>query len=336
MTSIKPKLIALAVSIFFIAVLIGLSEVACRLFTRINFLDNSSGMFVYNRFGNTYGNTPNFTGISFGEEFRTDEYGFRIDDPMSKSGTDDAMLVMGDSVAFGPALKDADAIAGRLRRMMPGRRVHNAAVIGYDTFDHNAATSAIVQTHPEIRTVLLFLCLNDVSDASAQAIRANTPQSGEQPAASTSPIRRVNDYLRSRSKLYLWLKNLLVDTQMTYFTHDLAHYQKGDDNLRRAMQPVIELHQMLKEKGVDLKVFILPYEVQLRPGAPADHMLPQRMLTSYLSAEDVEHYDLTPGFARFTPRAGELFLYADPMHLSADGAKLVAENVCKTLPDCSP
>ena len=334
--SIKQKLTAVGVSLAFIAVLIGAGELACRWFTRINFLDNSRGMFTYKRFGNTYGNTPNFNGISFGETFRTDENGFRVGQTKHRERPGDAVLVMGDSVAFGPALTDEVAIAGRLRATMPDKRIYNAAVIGYDTFDYKAATSAIVEQHPEVRTVLLFFCLNDVSDASAQSIRAESPLTADPENPSPSITRRVNDYLRSRSKLYLWLKNLLIDTQMVYFKNDLAQYQRGDDNLRQAMRPIAELADDLKAKGVDLKVYLLPYEVQLRPGAPADHLLPQRMLTTFLTSNGIENYDLTPEFARFTPNAADLFLYADPMHVSADGAKLVAENVCKTLPDCRP
>ena len=334
--SIKRKFTALSMSVVFIAVLIAMGELACRWFTRINFLDNSRGMFTYKRFGNTYGNTPNFSGISFGESFRTDANGFREDEPAATRNSGDAILVMGDSVAFGPALKDGATIAGRLRTMMPDRVVYNAAVIGYDTFDYKVATTAIVEQHPEIKTVLLFICLNDVSDASAQSIRAENPLTADPEAASPSIPRRVNDYLRSRSKLFLWLKNLLIDTQMVYFKNDLAHYQKGDENLHRAMAPITELNRELRSKGVEIKVFVLPYEAQLRPDAPSEYGLPQRMLTAFLTANGIENYDLTPEFARLTPRAADLFLYADPMHVSADGAKLVAENVCKTLPNCRP
>src|SRR5947208_15735991 len=108
--SIKRKLGALAMSVLMILVLLGLGELYCRWFTRINFLDNISGVFTYKRYGNTYGNTPNFTGVSFGETFSTDANGFRTDgatDPHSPA----AILIMGDSVAFGPAIKDDVAIA---------------------------------------------------------------------------------------------------------------------------------------------------------------------------------------------------------------------------------
>jgi len=316
--------------------LVGLGEIYCRWFTRINFLDNSSGLFVYQRYGNTYGNSPNFAGVSFGEAFRTDGNGFRVDGATGPHSPT-AILIMGDSVAFGPALSDDVTIAGDLRRGMPKTTVYNGAVIGYDTFDYRAATTGIVSAHPEIKTVLLFFCLNDVNDASSQLIRSQNPQTEQTTApVSTGIVRRANDYLRSRSKLYLWLKNLLVDTQLVYFKNDLAQYQLGDDNLRKAMQPLADMNDELRSKGVEFKVFVLPYEVQLRPGIPADYLIPQRMVTKFLNEKGIENYDLLPDFANSGMRPDLLFLYGDPMHVGAEGAKLIANRVCSTLPDCRP
>ena len=121
---------------------------------------------------------------------------------------------------------------------------------------------------------------------------------------------------------------------MYYFKYDLAGYQKGEENVSRSLQPVVELDRMLNEKGIDLKVFVSPYEAQFRRVPPEDHDLPQRMISTILTREGVENYDLAPDFARFGPKASELFLYGDTMHLSADGAKVVAETVCSKLSGC--
>jgi len=104
---LKNKIFAFLFSCFLIGILLLIGEVYCRFFTRINFLDNSSGLFTANRFGSSYGNTPNFEGISFGEKFVTDADGFRIDPAFeSKPPSKDAALIIGDSVGFGPAVVD--------------------------------------------------------------------------------------------------------------------------------------------------------------------------------------------------------------------------------------
>jgi len=335
-TGWKPKLLMLVVSSFFIIAILGVAELYCRMFTGINFLDNSRGLFAYNRFGNTYGNTPNFEGISFGEPFRTDENGFRIDPATyERPATDNpAILIMGDSVAFGPAIPESQTISGNLRSRVSGSKIYNGAAIGYDTFDQRNATLGFVNEHPEIKSVFAFFCLNDVSDASAQMIRSRTPQTSEAVAESVSILRRINDFLRSRSKLFLWLKNALVDIEMSYFQSDLLNYQKGEANVFASLQPIAELKNELVSRGVRLKVFITPYEAQLRPGTPQEFLQPQQLVTQFLRQNDVEYYDTTPDFQRASNGSSSLFLYGDPMHLSADGTKLVADVVCANTDAC--
>lgn len=336
----KQKLILTATSGLIIFLFLGLGELYCRLFTRINFLDNSRGLFTYKRFGESYANTPNFEGISFGEKFYTDDEGFRVD-PAFKSAAPsdaDALLIMGDSVSFGTGLTDDATIAGHLRRSMPQTKIYNGSVIGYDSFDYKTVTLAHVEGHPEIKTVALFICLNDISDASSQLIRNQNGQASEADNQTTSPSipRRINDYLRSRSKLFLWLKNVLVDTQMVYFKYDLAGYQKGEQNVGDSLRPVVELDRELKAKGIALKIFVSPYEAQLRANPPEDSRLPQQMITSILTKNGVENYDLAPEFLKFEPDTNGLFIYGDPMHLSAGGARVAADFACAKLGNCKP
>ncbi len=330
----KHKLILLVVSGLPVLALLGIGEFYCRTFTRINFLDNSRGLFAAARYGKSYGNTPNFRGISFGEEFHTDESGFRFDPAFRASAAPDApaILVIGDSVAFGPAVEDSLTITGRLRAALPAHRFYNAAAIGYDTFDYKNVAGSLVRQRPEIETVLLFFCLNDVNDASAQQIRAQTDTRGDPKGGKRSAVQQVNDFLRSRSKLYLWLKNVLVDTQLFYFRNDLAYYRMGPENLGAALRPLAELKQQLDAAGVSLKIFVPPYEAQLRPdGEPLE---PQRALAAFFAAGGIDSYDLFHDFRQTGAQAHSMFLYGDPMHLSEDGHRLVAAAVCRTLPGC--
>lgn len=331
----KILLVALAALVVIIPVAAG--EIYCRYFTRINFLDNSRGLFTPDRFGNSYGNTPDFAGISFGMPFRTDADGLRIDPnrPAGSTQSEGAILVMGDSVVFGPALEANETIPGRLQDLIPGRRVLNAGVIGYDTTDYLNATRYYVGRFPEIDTVALFICLNDVNDQSAAEIRGKIGRWNEPAAGTQNPIRAVNDFLRSRSKLYLWFKNSVVDTQKAYFDYDAAFYRRGEDFVSAAMRPVAELSEFLKSRNVKLQVYILPYEYQLRPEAGSESRIPQRAILTALSKSGVEARDLTDVLATSGIAGKELFLYGDPMHLSAAGTRLVANAVCPDLPGCS-
>lgn len=333
---VRPKLLAMATSIVLILVIVLLAEAYCRLFTRITFLDNSAGVFTPNRFGTSYGNTPNFEGISFGERFVTDSNGFRIDPNFKQTLPPDApaLLIISDSVGFGTGVEDSKTIAGHLRSGMPNQRIENASVIGYDTQDYQNAASQIIGSRPDIKTVVMLFCLNDVNDTSALQIREEAGDTGSK-ADNRSIARRANDYLRSRSKLFLLIKNLTRDTPLNTFEYDLNSYKEGSEDLEASLKAVVDLKKLLVEKGIAFKVFVLPYEAQLRRTATEADLKPQRMLDAYFKENGIESYDFYPEFKAYGERARYLFLYGDPMHLNEEGHAMVAQLICKNLPGCS-
>lgn len=335
--SLKQKILLFSASCLVVVVFLLLGEVYARVFTRINFLDNSRGLFAANRYGGSYGNTPNFEGISFGEKFNTDENGFRIDPQYKSKASPEApaILVIGDSVGFGTGVTEQATIAGQLRRALPETNVYNASSIGYDTFDYKNVVGDVVSRKPEIKTVLLFYCLNDVADASAQEIKYQLKSMPDQDETSgQSIVRYANDYLRSRSKFYLLLKNGLRDTGMIHFKNDYANYQRGDNNVERGLAPLAALKQQLDGAGIKLKVFVLPYEAQTRPDSPPEFLLPQKLVNDFLAKNNFEYYDAVSAFQK-SPAPGDLFLYGDPMHLSESGNRLVAGFACEKLePQC--
>src|SRR5262249_47263465 len=163
-----------------------------------------------------------------------------------------AVLILGDSVAFGSGVEEPKTFVGFLRRSMPNVRFYNSSVIGYGLHDYANVVDQFIPLKPEIKYVLLFYCLNYVYQLNAtQAVQADavTPKpdrfgqnldgAGEKPhpqqadeagqeafTSLQSAVYSINVYLRSRSKLYLFVKNTLTDPSMRYFKQDLAGYQK--------------------------------------------------------------------------------------------------------------
>lgn len=306
---------------------LGLAELAVRGLTDVNFLDSSRGGFVAQRFGNSYGNTPNFEGVSYGVAFATDAEGFRIDPGFTPTTTRDspAVLMLGDSVLFGSGVTDDRTIAGHLRQTQPDVTIYNAAAVGYDTFDYLNVAESLLPAKADVRTVYVVYCLNDLIAVSSQAVKQSlNPSPDSPPPPHQSLLRLANDYLRSRSKMYLVLKSLLRDTQMIYFEHDLAQYQ-DEDTVISGLQPLVDLKRLLDDRGVRLKVFVSPYEAQLRPGRPDAHLRPQARLASFFAERGIDAYDMTPDFEAASPaNSRALFLYGDPMHLNARGHEVVA------------
>jgi lysophospholipase L1-like esterase len=329
----KHKAAAVLISCFMIFVVLLLGEVYCRLFTRIDFLENSKELFTPNRYGRSWGNTPNLDGIASGKRFHIDADGFRAD-PHSGStapANAPAILIVGDSVTFGVGLNDDETVTEHLRRRIPDRRFYNASVIGYFTFDYKNVVDSLIKQKPEIKTVALFFCLNDINDISALQIKlqANSDVIPEPEPDKNSIPQKINKYLRTRSKLYLLIKKMLQDTQLTHFQAD-ADFYRDDENVKFGMQYIADIKKTLDEAGVRLKVFLLPYEAQLRPGSPEDFLMPQRKVSDFLRSNNIDFYDATDDFKNAGP-SERLYLFDDPMHLSAEGHAVLANVVCRNL-----
>lgn len=326
--TLLQKLLLFAFSCLLILGILGLAEVYFRLFSNINFLENSKGTFAPQRFGTSYGNTPNFEGVSFGEKFYTDAEGFRADPNFTQTAPENspAIMLFGDSVLFGPALTEKETIGGILRRDLPNTKIYNTAAIGYDTFDYRSVGNALIPQKSDVKTAYVIYCLNDLIPTSSQQIKEQVTNPLEnQPTEDNSPLRVANDYLRSRSKFYLFMKTALRDTQMIYFQNDLMQY-KDDETLKKGLQPLVDLKKHLDENNVRLKIFISPYEAQLRDGTPEDFMIPQKKLAGFFAQNGIEFYDMMPDFKKAAgnnPKS--LYLYGDPMHFSAEGNKLAAQ-----------
>lgn len=332
--TLLQKLLLFTFSCLLILGVFGLAELYFRWFTNINFLDSSKGTFTAKRFGTSYGNTPNFEGISFGEQFYTDKDGFRFDPAFKTIAKEDApaILMLGDSVLFGPAVTEDKTISGYLRRDLPDFKIYNAGTVGYDTFDYRNVGVSLIPQKSDVKTVYVVYCLNDLISTSSQQIKGQIDKlPGDEVSEGGTPIRSVNDFLRSRSKFYLFLKNALRDTQMIYFQADLLQYQ-DEETVKKGLHPLVELKKHLEENNISLKIFISPYEVQLRPGSPEEYILPQKQLAQFFQQNEIDFYDMLPDFQKASDgNQKELYLYGDPMHLNAEGNKLISQLIEKDL-----
>jgi lysophospholipase L1-like esterase len=306
------------------------AEFAFRMFSDIRPQGNSRSLFIDHSFGDSSGNAKNVTAVSFGITVHTDSMGFReSEEAVEPSGGRTALLVLGDSIAFGVGVQEPATFVGLLRKQFPNTIIYNSAVIGYGLADYRNVVNAFVPQHPEIKYAYLAFCLNDVTDESATEIS----ESLRQPWLREKPTLRsllfgVNNFLRSRSRLYLMLRAWLTDPQQRYFDADNLNYRMPEDKFQKAMQPLADISQTLSRRGISLTVVVFPYEAQLRSNDPA-LALPQRRLSNYMRERGIRFIDLMPDL-RALP-ATKLFLVYDPMHLSGTGHRVVANVLCRDL-----
>jgi hypothetical protein len=331
-TTLAQKLALVTCSIAMVFFVVCAGELYCRWFTSINFLGISRGLFVSHAFGDSYGNRPDYKGEVFGAAVQIDSSGFRVDPAFpSPSGTD-AVLILGDSVAFGVGVLASKSVAGLLQKTnATNLRFYNSSAIGYGLHDYRNVVGSLVPHRSEVKYVMLFYCLNDIYDTNAQEIEAAVSETNST-AIEPSPLSSLqafasstNRFLRTRSKLYLYVKTALTDPAARYFKQDLAEYRRRGSDIDVALGPLREIAEKLAASGLAFEVFLMPYEAQLRKNAAGDSLLPQTLITNFLRRNKISYVDAFSAFRQSALPPEALYLYGDPMHLSAEGHLLAFE-----------
>jgi hypothetical protein len=190
--------------------------------------------------------------------------------------------------------------------------------------DYENVVGTFIPRRPEIKYVLLFYCLNDIYDTNAEQIVAEVNGTGSTPSPFSSFhafASSANSFLRSRSKLYLYLKAALTDPSTRYFKEDLAEYQKRQSSISDSLQPLRKIAEELAARRVAFAVIVMPYEAQVRTKDQSS-FLPQRLVDDFLRKNGIAYDDAGPAFVQSGLPSGNFYLYGDPMHLSEQGHRL--------------
>lgn len=309
-------------------------EILCRAFTDTPFLGNSRNLFISGAYGSSKGNARNVRAISFGEAVYTDANGFRYDPALPEAPQDTALLILGDSVAFGGGVEEARTFAGLLRRKLTSMTVFNSSVIGYGVNDYKNVAVAFVPKHLEIRRAYLVFCLNDITSESSEAIDrylTRTPMQRSVERARNVPLLSwLNDVLRERSKLYLYLKNRLTNPPRRYFLADLARYDLDEAVFQQRLMPLSDIQSDLEGRAIDFTVLVMPYQVQIA-SKDLSFGVPQKRILEFCRARGIRCLDLLGSFQESGIEPRKLFLPGDPMHLSEAGHRVAFEAILRDM-----
>ena len=195
--------------------------------------------------------------------------------------------------------------------------------------------------HKEIDKVFLVFCLNDVSSISANTIDAalkDDVRKNAQHAVNTiealkriNIINAINEFLRSRSKLYLLIKGAATQPQQRYWEADYLNYKNATSNsMAASLEPIRYIADILRKHKVDFTVSIVPYEFQLRVNDETIK-LPQKMLSDFFKQKHIDYIDAMPFFHNRGLKSHDFFLPYDPMHFSEAGHEVIYEIVKNAL-----
>lgn len=306
------------------------AELTCRSLGDASFLGNSRYLSVPHAYGSSKGNLPLANAVSLGVRVFTDRYGFRVPARFSdpKPVDSPALLILGDSVAFGSGVEEERTFAGLLRSSLPSTRIYNSAVIGYGTEDYLNVVARFLPDHKEVRTICLVLCLNDVRHR-AHAVGRVGDTTGLPPREEDrTAAAQLDSFLRRNSELYVVLKSELTDPQQRYWR--LAAEAYAEDDLDSKLRPIAEIAEIARLLRVEFFVVIAPYEYQLRDEEVGD-TTPQTALSAYFDRHGVRYVDALPAFHRVDLPSYELFLPGNAMHLSTAGHEVIHAIIVATL-----
>ena len=306
---------SLLISVF---IIFGIAELFVRLLwgDEINVQYTSVGLYkdqVYS--ASTDGWLPNAKGSSCGKPVSINSLGLRgtevdIDSDKEKE------LLLGDSVLFGVALTEKETISEIFKKKL-NACILNTSVIGYGTHHYVDVLKYWIQK-AHIDRALLFFCLNDVQNYESTIRR--------------SKLSNFSDFVltqfRSRSKLYMAVKNMISDRSKVYFLNDEKYYHSENASFNKAIEDLDKLKSICDDADIKLHIILLPYEFQLRNHKQIDIWRPQNLLTDFCEKREIEYLKID--FSDLNRKdIKKLYLYADGIHFSPKGSQHIAEEVIK-------
>jgi lysophospholipase L1-like esterase len=234
------------------------------------------------------------------------------------------ILLLGDSVTMGIGVENDSTFAGLLANYY---ETINPSLIGYSSHDYlNLCTAYITENRYKINfdAVLVFWTLND--------IYSNIPI--EPPPSSFSPgdfLYTIINFLRRNSKAYFFIKNIVSDRSKVYFDYDRRYYDTDNELLINSVKDIVDLSIICKGSNIPLYLFIFPYEYQLRQIQDGTLLNPQKVLKNLLSQNGIEAIDCINAFEGKGDDSKKYYLFADGIHFSEKGHRLMAEFIKKKL-----
>ena len=285
---------------------------------RINTQYISNGLYLNNSYaGGTAGWLPNARGSCSGAEVIINSQGLRGPELRCRQDQE-RILLLGDSVLFGMALAEEQTLPALLRAQLDACII-NTAVIGYSTADYVNVLDRWLEKEQPGR-VLLFYCLNDADNGTTRV----------QQAAWQDWRDYVLFHIRSRSKLYMFLKNAVSDRSKVYFLNDLRYYDPQSEAFINAMHDLATMQQRCQAQGVEFRVIILPYEFQLRYRDNKNYWQPQSLMIDFMKRQRIDY--LAIDFPQPSAAALQaLYLYADGIHFSKLGHQQIAAKIVNLL-----
>jgi lysophospholipase L1-like esterase len=321
----KKALILLGYNFVAVLFFFLVSELVIRAFApQITTQGTSKNIFVDSLYYASLGLKPLSSGKTNGAEVRVDQYGFR-ETSIKIDRSKDSWLFLGDSVTFGIGVEADSTFAGIVQYRLDSINVLNPSAIAYNIEDYVNLFRYFVldQSYDfKIRRVTIFWCLNDVS--------TNIPDVIVPGGKIRYLFSDVLTFLQVHSRLYFFTKTLLFDRPKSYFLFDKAFYDKESPEFLNAINRIVEISNLSRNRKILFDLILLPYEYQLRE-PNSQNLEPQKLMIEKLKPKGINVVNPFEELFSKDKNSKDYFLYGDGIHFSKYGHRYVAEFVLRKL-----
>ena len=172
-------------------------------------------------------NTPNLkNGKAFGESIYTDKNGFRISkNHLEKQNQN--ILFIGGSVTFGPGVI-ADKTFVELLNKNSDYNIKNASVFGTN-LENNTEIIKDKKNLENIKKIFINFPLDDIiSDKISLDTNTFQQNNNIESIKNNKYIVFINNFIRSKSATYVFIKGIIVNPQLNNYKFDLQLYKNKE------------------------------------------------------------------------------------------------------------
>jgi lysophospholipase L1-like esterase len=268
---------------------------------------------------------PGFVGYSEGTSVTTNRRGLRERElPLAKPAGTRRILFLGDSVTFGPGVRDDEPYARQVEALLqadgagPVETV-NAGVVGYNTTQELGRLEDAGFAYQPDAVVLTFV-VNDLLETFSIFDHQYEP---------TGLLAPAKAWLRRNSNLYRFVQNVYwrVAQEVRRARDGQTEPLRKRDRLEERLATLDEIIRTTRAHGAAFLLVLYPDNLDdpVSPGPAGERFTVREELVRFAEREQVPYVDLTAALGDVRdPRAREYRLREDP-HPSLAGHRVIAD-----------
>ena len=324
------------VNISILLIIFLLFEITLRIFTNITPQGVSKG--IINQSINPIFNFPNINGKKvFGKKVFTDNKGFRVSEnheTKDKSNLEEIYFV-GGSTTFGNGVLQRNTFSGVLKKSLRKINIFNSSVIGSNLDNNLLIIQEKIETK-NLKNIFINFSIDDLSGF--EIIRNNKNNNVKNNIQKNSIIYKlkeslvlnyINNFFRSKSVTYVWLKGLFLKPEERYYKYALSEFEVEDKilYLDKTLAKYAKQNSILNNKLIFL---IIPFSQQINNENCKKDDLAEQIIESKFKKYKFRYIKFKKIFCEDLKK-NKIFLKYDYSHLSTYGHKIVANTLMQKI-----